>query len=458
MLLNKLRWFAPIVVISTLSIFTIFSTGSYAVNRAKASSEQTLSQKPRVIVTTDIGGTDFDDYQSLAHLLLYADQMHIEGLISSPWGTVRNRLTEIMKGIDQYELDYPTLKTYSSGYPTPDYLRSIAKQGGMDSAPPEGFSQPTDASQLIINAAKRNDSRPLWILVWGGIDDLAQALHDDPSIKEKIRVYYISGPNKKWSTSAYHYIATHHPDLYIIENNSTYRGWFTGGDQTGDSDGKAFFAKHVKGHGALGKAIYDNGSGQFKMGDTPSVVYILGPNPEDPTQESKGGGRFVRAWDRPYYLFENKPTINDKVETYGMVELVVRPTETAPEGTTANLVVPASTTKNDYFPGFMAADGSWHFRFVSKSSQVWTYTIESGWAPLNDSTGGAFTSVAATPDQANQPSVKYPNWWTDNPDPSLSEDVNPFGPQHGIKTINEWRATYLADFADKTSRLLGPKK
>ena len=29
--------------------------------------------RPRVIVSTDIGGTDFDDYQSMAHLLVYAD-------------------------------------------------------------------------------------------------------------------------------------------------------------------------------------------------------------------------------------------------------------------------------------------------------------------------------------------------------------------------------------------------
>lgn len=30
----------------------------------------------------------------------------------------------------------------------------------------------------------------------------------------------------------------------------------------------------------------------------------------------------------------------------------------------------------------------------------------------------------------------------------------PFGPQHGIKTINQWRATYLADFAARADRLL----
>ena len=34
----------------------------------------------RVIVSTDIGGTDPDDFQSMVHLLLYADVLEIEGL------------------------------------------------------------------------------------------------------------------------------------------------------------------------------------------------------------------------------------------------------------------------------------------------------------------------------------------------------------------------------------------
>ena len=42
--------------------------------------------RPRVIVSTDIGGTDPDDFQSMVHLLLYADVLDLEGLISSPYG------------------------------------------------------------------------------------------------------------------------------------------------------------------------------------------------------------------------------------------------------------------------------------------------------------------------------------------------------------------------------------
>ncbi len=40
--------------------------------------------KPRVLISTDIGGTDPDDNQSMIHLLMYADRLQIEGLVSSP--------------------------------------------------------------------------------------------------------------------------------------------------------------------------------------------------------------------------------------------------------------------------------------------------------------------------------------------------------------------------------------
>ena len=35
--------------------------------------------RPRVIVSTDIGGTDPDDFQSMVHFLVYADMFDVEG-------------------------------------------------------------------------------------------------------------------------------------------------------------------------------------------------------------------------------------------------------------------------------------------------------------------------------------------------------------------------------------------
>ncbi|MET0323415.1 MAG: nucleoside hydrolase-like domain-containing protein, partial [Duganella sp.] len=117
--------------------------------------------RPRVIVSTDIGGTDFDDFQSLVHLLLYSDLVDLEGLIASPWGEARDRKRHLLALIDVYERDYPKLRTWSDRYPTPDHLRRISSQGGSDLAPPQGWSTPTDGSRAIVAAARRADARPL---------------------------------------------------------------------------------------------------------------------------------------------------------------------------------------------------------------------------------------------------------------------------------------------------------
>ena len=38
--------------------------------------------KPRILISTDIGGTDPDDNQSMAHFLMYSNLFNTEGLVS----------------------------------------------------------------------------------------------------------------------------------------------------------------------------------------------------------------------------------------------------------------------------------------------------------------------------------------------------------------------------------------
>ena len=116
-------------------------------------------ERYRVIVTTDIGGSDPDDFQSMVHYLLCSDLFDTEGLISSPWGDGRAR--HILEVIDEYEKDYLILRTWSDRYPAPDYLRSVTKQGAIDFAPYRGYSAPTEGSEWIIRCARKADERPL---------------------------------------------------------------------------------------------------------------------------------------------------------------------------------------------------------------------------------------------------------------------------------------------------------
>ena len=115
-------------------------------------------ERHRVIVSTHIGGTDPDDFQSMVHLLVYADCLDIEGLISSPFGPGRKQ--HLLDVIECYEKDYRNLRTYSDEYPTPDELRGNTKQGETESAPYAGVRESTEGSRWIVECARRDDPRP----------------------------------------------------------------------------------------------------------------------------------------------------------------------------------------------------------------------------------------------------------------------------------------------------------
>lgn len=398
--------------------------------------------RPRVIVSTDIGGTDPDDFQSMVHFLVYADVFDVEGLISSPFGPGRKE--HILQVIDCYERDYPNLRTYSEKYPTPGALRAITRQGALESPGPAGVGATTEGSDWIVKCARRTDPRPLWVLVWGGIEDLAQALHDAPDILPKLRVYFIGGPNKMWSVDAYNYIEENRPRLWIIEANATYRGWFVGGNQAGEWGNTAFVAAHVAGRGALGNFFATQLKGTVKMGDSPSVGYLLRGAPEDPSRPG-WGGKFAPTWDGRKTIVDRLTTEADQAEVFGVVEFA--------------LPVPAGMTRENsarmIFDGRIPAvatndDRVLRFRFSPRDAKVWPYVIRSDFAGL-DGQSGKFTAIPPPAARTSRPSAVHPNWWTDDPDPAAAEGIHP-----GAKSVNRWREEFLRDFAARMLRCKTP--
>jgi len=405
-------------------------------------------QRYRVIVSTDIGGTDPDDFQSMVHLLVYADSFDIEGLISSS-GIGPGRKKDILDVIDCYERDYDNLRKYSDQYPAPDALRALTKQGETAFAPYAGVQNATEGSDLVVKCARRDDPRPLYILGWGGIEDVAQALHDAPDILPKLRMYWVGGPNKKWGPHQYQYVVSNHPDLWIIEANSTYRGWFTGGNQQGQWGNREFVRQHIAGRGALGEFFDTKLEGTIKMGDTPSVAWLLKGNPEDPSQPG-WGGQFVRAWERPYSLHARLPTEDDRMEEFGILELALPLGESAPEHPEAWLDV-----ENQSLVGYASSDGTMRFRFSPKAARVFHFTVRSNVPGLNGQTG-AITAYTPQPDVALRPAAHLPNWWTDDPNRRLAESEH-LGVHTilGARTVSRWREDYLRDFAARMDRCSG---
>lgn len=262
---------------------------------------EALAQKPKIIVSTDIGGSDPDDFQSMVHLLVYADQFEILGLISSP--PHDGRVEHIFEAIDAYEKDFPKLQRQSTAFPEPDYLRKISKQGAIEPQSSEIPESLSEGAAFMISQIRANPDYPVYVLVWGSITDVAEAVHHDPSIKKNLRVYSIGSWNTEQDPKARAFLFENHPDLWWIENNTTFRGMYMGGEQSGEYGNISFVEKNIKDHGSLGKLFWEQKK-DIKMGDTPSVLYFLQGNPENP-ESASWGGSFVKTGHGPNYWTDN---------------------------------------------------------------------------------------------------------------------------------------------------------
>ena len=185
---------------------------------------------PRVIVISDIGNEP-DDQMSLVRLLLYSNELDIEGLIAatSTWQKTTVHPETMRALIQAYKQVRPNLLHHANGWPAAEDLgaRVFTGQRGYGMAA-TGAGQTSEGAQAIIRAADRDDSRPLWICIWGGANTLAQALLDVRATRppagveklvERLRVYSISDQD-----DAGPWIRREFPGLFYIVQPSTQAG------------------------------------------------------------------------------------------------------------------------------------------------------------------------------------------------------------------------------------------
>ncbi|GJM33902.1 MAG: hypothetical protein DHS20C18_29030 [Saprospiraceae bacterium] len=371
---------------------------------------------------------------------MYADLFQIEGLVSSPYG--KGRKKDFGDMIDLYEKDLDQLKAHSSGFPAPKSLRDICKQGAISEAPFKGYDSPSEGSDWIIRCAKKPSDQFLWVLVWGGLEDLAQALHDAPEIKEKIKVYWIGGPNKKWSVNTYAYIAENHPDLWMIEANATYRGWFMDKDSPKNITGAAYYDNYIQGRGVMGKAFKSYYEGNIKMGDTPSLVYVMNGNPDDPLTES-WGGNFTSIDHSSRMIFDRNTTTADTVVAYAVIEWRFKGPEPelpfSQDSTFFTLEI-----SNQLWPGYYLGDGIYGVRYSSKKPEICTYITSSAIPELHGQTG-QFVSIVPWPGKPSPDDYKLgANWYSDRQEPEFF-----IGVQQGARTVSKYREEFLLDWAKR---------
>lgn len=404
--------------------------------------------RPRVIISTDIGGTDPDDNQSMAHLLMYSDCVDLEGLISSPSYGKGNK-EEIFRMIDLFEKDLPMLNKHIEGLMAPDSLRAITKQGRRGISPYCGYSTPTEGSQWIVECARRESDRPLWIAVWGGIDDVAQALHDAPDIADKIRVYWIGGPNKKWGVNSYAYIVENFPDLYMIESNSSYRG-FIADNKKKDEFNAGFYDTYLKGAGHIGDDFKKYYKGLPKMGDTPSFLYLLHGNPDCPEGESWGGS-FERISRSARNVFHRPTTAKDTVPVFSIIELHIK-------GPVKNDIAPDSVCfqmelRNQVWDGFYLGNGDYAIKHSTYYTGTLPYKITSH-IPGFPQYEAEITVENKWPGRESADDyIVGDNWYSDKADPIL------FMKNHqGARTVLKWRDEVMKDWGKRLRFLIDKRE
>lgn len=190
--------------------------------RRPESKEGMDMEKKRFIALTDIHRlpddkqSEIDDVESMCRLLLYANDIDLEGLIATSSFCYRNGGEEkdrkiILDIIDAYEKVKPNLDVHAKGYPDADDLRSVTFCGipeyGKKYGQGFGDEKYNDNPGVnhIIHVVDKDDERPVWIGLWGGCNTLAQAVfkvwktrtkEELSRFLSKLRIYGISDQDK----------------------------------------------------------------------------------------------------------------------------------------------------------------------------------------------------------------------------------------------------------------------
>ncbi len=276
-----------------------------------ASSLLSATDKPAVIVLTDIGG-DPDDEQSMVRFLLYSDMFDIKALCAtSRLGHGQDTKPEIIRTqIEAYRKVYPNLLFHSEAYPSPDELAAVVKSGRGDQFS-HGKGCNSEASDYIVAVADKADGL-VHIVVWGGQRELAQALwkvqntrtkEQTDAFCRKIQVHAIGDQDKyrDWIVENFkdiRYVADAFifPGKFGIREVAAFRGMYMTGDISRQN--KDWVTQNVHGHGALSECypLSGHGADGMKEGDSPSFLGLIanGLNYPDKPDWGGWGGRFRR--------------------------------------------------------------------------------------------------------------------------------------------------------------------
>jgi len=307
---------------------SIFVTEMTLCDEPASSTSFSKIDKPRYVVITDM---THDDPQSLIRLLLYANEIDIQGIVvtnqrndhdqdsAAPWTAVNrvlNAYGEVVENLLHHDGRYPSadsLKAITwrhSGAPTISFAASddrfddyIGIGNNKDGKP-----KSTDSTTFLKSLFSKNDPRPLHVGLWGGAVTFSQALWGyrqevEPELFEellkKLFIYDVAAQDvtndylvdmERLNHAFLGYgKSTFRGDRPVVAKYACFKNW---GGYLGNDDIEAAVTRRAGGSLTAGYG----GGGE---GDSPSFLHLVSSlyGLNDPTdfEQSSWGGHFRNA-------------------------------------------------------------------------------------------------------------------------------------------------------------------
>jgi hypothetical protein len=178
-----------LLLLLLFSLPLLIMLGMTASGKSFIGNNEQINERTRLVVLADMGN-EADEMQQMMHLLVYNNEIDIEGLfaVTGIWlhpnfkgDPYRRKLhPELFDSlINGYSKVFENLRLHANGWKSPEYLQSIVKTGqsnyGIDGV---GEGKTSQGSEFLTKIILKDDPRPVYIVVNAGSNTLAQALWD----------------------------------------------------------------------------------------------------------------------------------------------------------------------------------------------------------------------------------------------------------------------------------------
>ena len=243
----------------------------------------------RVIIDTD-AACEADDPFAIAHALM-CKKLAVAGITAEHFaqnGSVQKSYDEVMRVLEAMKLDVPV------------YMGCETRLKELETA------ALSPAAEFIINEAKRDDSRPLFVLCIGAITNVAQAIKACPEITKRMTVVWIGGQDPEHSVHGIpEFNCGNDVEAANLVISSGVEFWMIPNTVYGTMHiSLAEIQRRIAPCGKIGKHLFEQMTAfnesekafwtageSWSLGDSPAVGVVLDPN---------CGGHY----DRPAPVFE----------------------------------------------------------------------------------------------------------------------------------------------------------